>query len=328
MRQDSAFKRAFILLLIVLLPLLIAAGIQAQPVAAQTEQAKTDEAKTEEIKTQEEKSALAAERAQQQVEQLQAPLYSAFTERYVLDELKALRVDMAAQRVEFIQQITDRQIEAVDRSVSYATNTVSNFFYIIAAVSSVLVIVGWTSIREMKEKMGTLADKELRKLIGAYEDRLREIEQQLREKSTNIDENREAIERTKEIHALWLRAAQENSPTNKIAIYDQILALNPQDCEAITYKADAALETNEPQWAINLCQKALQLDPTNAHAFYQLACAHTTLTHFDDAIKFLTQALIIGDAHLDDFAKDPALQPLHHLPAFEKLLDEAAAKKA
>ena len=318
MRQDSAFKRAFILLLIVLLPLLVAAGIQAQPVAAQAEETKTAETK----------AALAAERAQQQVEQLQAPLYSAFTERYVLDELKALRVDMAAQRVEFIQQITDRQIEAVDRSVSYATNTVSNFFYIIAAVSSVLVIVGWTSIREMKEKMGILADKELRKLIGAYEDRLREIEQQLREKSTNIDENREAIERTKDIHALWLRAGQENSPTNKIAIYDQILALNPQDCEAITYKADAALETNEPQWAINLCQKALQLDPTNAHAFYQLACAHTTLTHFDDAIKFLTQALIIGDAHLDDFAKDPALQPLHHLPAFEKLLDEAAAKKA
>lgn len=316
MKQDSAFKRAFILLLIVLLPLLIAAGIQAQPAAAQTQ--------TEEAKTAAQQAA--AERAQQAVEQLQAPLYSAFTERYVLDELKALRVDMAAQRVEFIQQITDRQIEAVDRSVSYATNTVSNFFYIIAAVSSVLVIVGWTSIREMKEKMGTLADKELGKLIGAYEHRLREIEQQLQEKSTNIDENREAIERTKEIHALWLRAAQENSPANKIAIYDQILVLNPQDCEAITYKADAALETNEPQWAINLCQRALQLDPANAHAFYQLACAHTTLGHFDDAIKFLSQALIKGDARLDDFAEDPALQPLHPLPAFKQLLDEAAAK--
>jgi tetratricopeptide (TPR) repeat protein len=301
MKQDSAFKRAFILLLIVLLPLLFAAGIQAQSLP-------------------EEQTRAAAEQAQQTVEQLDAPLYSAFTERYILDELKALRTDMAAQRVEFIQQITDRQIEAVDRSVSYATNTVSNFFYIIAAVSSVLVIIGWTSIREMKEKMGSLADKELRKLIGAYEDRLREIEQQLREKSTYIDENREAIERTKEIHALWLRAAQESAPANKIALYDQILALNPKDCEALTYKADAALESNEPQWAINLCQRALQLDASNAHAFYQLACAHAALGHYDDAINFLTKALINGDARLDDFAKDPALQPLHHLPAFAELL--------
>ena len=156
---------------------------------------------------------------------------------------------------------------------------------------------------------------------------MREIELQLREKSTYIDENREAIEKTKEIHALWLRAAQENTPANKITIYDQILALNPRDCEALTYKADAALESNEPQWAINLCQRALQLDPANAHAFYQLACAHTALSHFDDAIQFLTQALINGDARLDDFAKDPALQPLHHLPAFEQLLHEKAAKK-
>lgn len=266
------------------------------------------------------------EKAQQHVEQLQAPLYSPFTERYILDELKSLRSDMAAQRVEFVQQITDRQIDAVDKSVSYATSTVSNLFYIIAAVSSVLVIVGWSSIRDMKEKMSSIADKELRKLIGVYEDRLREIEQQLREKSTYIDENREAIERTKEVHALWLRAAQENTPANKIAIYDQILTLNPRDCEALTYKADAALESNEPQWAINLCQRALQLDPANAHAFYQLACAHTALAHFDDAIRFLTQALINGDARLDDFAKDPALKPLHHLSAFEQLLNEKAAK--
>lgn len=267
-----------------------------------------------------------AEKARQHIEQLQAPLYSPFTERYILDELKSLRSDMAAQRVEFVQQITDRQIDAVDKSVSYATSTVSNLFYIIAAVSSVLVIVGWSSIRDMKEKMSNIADKELRKLIGTYEDRLREIEQQLREKSTYIDENREAIERTKEVHALWLRAAQENTPANKIAIYDQILNINPRDCEALTYKADAALESNEPQWAINLCQRALQLDPANAHAFYQLACAHTALAHFDDAIRFLTQALINGDARLDDFARDPALQPLHHLSAFEQLLNEKAAK--
>jgi tetratricopeptide (TPR) repeat protein len=262
-----------------------------------------------------------------QAESLKQPLYNPFIERYVLDELKQLRTDMAAQRVEFIQQITDRQIEAIDKSVSYATSTVSNFFYLIAAVSSVLVIIGWTSIREMKEKMGTLADKELRKLIGAYEQRLHEIEQELREKSTYIDENREAIEKTKEIHALWLRAAQESSPANKIAIYDQILTLNPRNCEALTYKADAALEANEPQWAINLCQRALQLDPSNAHAFYQLACAHTALAHIDEAIAFLTKALINGDARLDDFAKDPALQPLHHLPAFAQLLAETNLAK-
>jgi len=256
------------------------------------------------------------------VNSLEKPLYNPFVERYVLDELKALRTEMSAQRVEFIQQITDRQIDAVDKSVSIATTTISYFFYIIAAVSSVLVIIGWKSIREIKDKMNNLANEELSKIIIIYEDKLKDFESELNKKSAYIEENREAIEKTKDMHALWLRAAQEASPSNKITIYDQILALNPKDCEALSYKADAALESNEPQWAINLCQKALQLDPSNAHAFYQLACAYTTLGQFEEALSFLRKALIKGDATLDDFAKDPALEPLHELDAFKTLVME------
>jgi tetratricopeptide (TPR) repeat protein len=256
------------------------------------------------------------------INQLDKPLYNPFVERYVLDELKMLRMDMANQRVEFLQQITDRQIDAVDKSVSFATSTISYFFYVIAAVSSVLVILGWKSIRDIKEKMNNLANEELAKLIVIYENRLKEFETELNKKSDYIDENRMAIEKTQEIHALWLRAAQEATPANKITIYDQILTINPKDCEALTYKADAALESNEPQWAINLCQRALQLDPSNAHAFYQLACAHTALKHYDEALSFLKKALIKGDATLEDFAKDPALEPLHELSEFQSLLIE------
>ena len=257
------------------------------------------------------------------VDKLEKPLYNPFLERYVLDELKALRVDLSNQRQEFVQQITDRQIDAVDKSVSFATSTISYFFYIIAAVSSVLVILGWKSIRDIKEKMNSLANEEIAKLIIVYEKRLKEIETELHKKSEYIDENRQAIEKTQEIHALWLRAAQEAAPANKISIYDQILTINPKDCEALTYKADAALESNEPQWAINLCQRALQLDASNAHAFYQLACAHTVLKHYEEALMFLKRALDKGDARLEDFAKDPALEPLHELDEFQALLLES-----
>lgn len=261
------------------------------------------------------------------VDKLDRPLYNPFVERYVLDELKALRMDMSNQRVEFVQLVTDRQIDAVDKSVSFATSTITYFFYVIAAISSVLVIIGWKSIRDIKEKMNVLANEELAKVIMVYENRLKEIEQELNKKSSYIDENRLAIEKTQEIHALWLRAAQEVSPANKIAIYDQILSINPRDCEALTYKADAALETNEPQWAINLCQRALHLDSSNAHAFYQLACAHACLSHVDEALLYLKKALEKGDARLEDFAKDPALKSLHSLPGFDQLLNEKSSKK-
>ena len=66
---------------------------------------------------------------------------SPFVELYVLDELKQLRVDMAAQKNELLQQVVDREIKSIDRGVEYATDTISYFFYLIAGASSILVLV-------------------------------------------------------------------------------------------------------------------------------------------------------------------------------------------
>lgn len=261
------------------------------------------------------------DKAQKTIETLEKPLYSPFVERYVLDELKQLRTDQAKTKQELIQQIVDREHKSVDRAVTYATDTVTYFFYLIAAATSVLVLVGWTSIRDIKERVHSLADEEISKLIHEYESRLGIIEQQLQQKTRHIEENREEIELTKEVQSLWLRAQQDSSPTNKINIYDDILKLKHDDCEALTYKADAVLELGEPQWAANLCHQALKIDPDNSHAFYQLACAYTTMEQFEEALRFITEAINRRDSYLDDIRKDPTLQPLVNNEQFKKLSD-------
>jgi tetratricopeptide (TPR) repeat protein len=272
-------------------------------------------------------AAEAQQRAEQAVEEIEEPLYSPFIERYILDDLRSLRIELANQRAELIQQVVDRELSSVDRGVAYATNTVTYFFYLIAAVSSVLVLLGWNSLRDIKEKMGLVADEEVNKLINAYEVRLRSIEKQLTQKTQSIDANREEIERTQEIHSLWLRAGLEHSAANKIAIYDQILAIKPEDCEALTYKADVVLEQGEPQWSINLCQQALSIDSDNAHAFYQLACAHTALHHYDEAVHFLKEAIARAESYREELLYDPALEPLRDLPAVKELLGGHEARE-
>lgn len=249
---------------------------------------------------------------------------SPFVEFYVLEELKQLRKEMAQQKSELIQQIVDRELNSVDRGVTYATDTITYFFYLIAAASSVLVLIGWTSIRDIKERAHRFADQEITKLIETYEQRLHTIENQLNQKTELIEENREEIALTQEVHSLWLRAGQDISPQNKIAIYDQILKLHPEDTEALTYKADTVLELAEPQWAINLCNQALLIEPDNSHAFYQLACAYTALEQFDEAITYLKEALAGSESYRDELAVDEALQPLRNYPAFKKLLSQEA----
>lgn len=250
-----------------------------------------------------------------EVAELTAPLYNPFVERYVLDELKALRNDMHRDRVDLIEQFADRQISAVDKAVSYSYDTVTYFFYLIAAVSSIMVIVGWNSLREIKAKVHTEASGAVEGIVEKYELRLQALEQQLQNKSKVIDANREEIERNQERHALWLRASQESTPANKIPLYDNILALAPDDVEALTYKADAALEMNEPQWAISLCQQALRVEPDNSHAFYQLACAYSCMQQLDDASRYFLQALAINDAYRDELDRDPALESLRGYPS-------------
>jgi tetratricopeptide (TPR) repeat protein len=259
------------------------------------------------------------EKIQKMVAGLDKPLYSAFVERYVLDELKQLRIDQAATKHELIQQIVDREHHSVDRAVTYATDTVTYFFYLIAAATSVLVLVGWTSIRDIKERVHSLADEQISKLISEYEQRLAVIEKQLQQKTQHIEENREEIELTQDVQSLWLRAQQDSSPANKIKIYDEILKLRHDDCEALAYKADAVLELNEPQWAINLCHQTLRIDPENSHAFYQLACAYTAMEQLDEAIRYLVEALNREESYLTHVLEDPALEPLVNDERFKEL---------
>lgn len=262
-------------------------------------------------------------KAETKINQLDAPLYNPFIERYMLDEVKQLRADMAALKVELTRDVVDRELKVSAQAVTYATDTVTYFFYLIAAVSSVLVIVGWSSIRDIKDKVHSVADAEMAKLVDQYESRLELIEKQLKQKARHIEENREEIELTQEVQSLWLRAAQEANPYNKIAIYDQVLKLRPQDFEALTYKADAALELGEPLWALNLCNQALQIDAENSHAFFQLACAYTALEQFDEALKNLHKALEFStDSYPEALLADEALKPLAGLEAFQAIRNQ------
>lgn len=258
--------------------------------------------------------------AEEVVEALDAPLYNPFVERYVLDELKQLRIEQAQTKNELIQQIVDREHNSIDRGVTYATDTITYFFYLIAGATSVLVLVGWTSIREIKERVHSLADEEISRLVHQYEQRLEIIEKEVQKKTEHIQENKNEIELTQEVQSLWLRAQQESSPAGKIAVYDRLLTMRGDDCEALTYKADTVLELDEPQWAANLCHQALAIDPENCHAFYQLGCAYAAMGNLDESVSFLEKAIEKNESYRSEISTDPALEKLKGFEPFERVI--------
>ncbi|WP_108126542.1 TPR end-of-group domain-containing protein [Saccharospirillum mangrovi] len=262
------------------------------------------------------------------INNLDEPMYNPFIERYLLDEVRSLRQEMMNFRVEYSDKLNAKQLELATQSVTYSIDTITYFFYLIAGVTSLLVVVGYANIRDIKEKAHTYADREVTKLVSSYEKRLKALEQNLKEKTQVIEENREEIERTNEIHSLWLRASQETSAQGKIQVYDQILALRPFDTEALTYKADAALDLDETQWAISLSEQALDIDPEHGHAYYQMACAYAQQNDVKVALEYLEKAIGLAPSYRDEARTDASFKELRPLQEFKALTEVDAEGSA
>ena len=86
------------------------------------------------------------------------PVISQFRENWILGELRSLRQDMMEYRNDMNRIVTDRELEVADKAMGDATNTVTYFFYLIAGAASILALVGWSTIRDLKDNIRDLYD--------------------------------------------------------------------------------------------------------------------------------------------------------------------------
>ena len=243
-------------------------------------------------------------------------------ERYILDELKALRTDQQDLERRMIIQITDRELAVADKSLNYSNVTVTYFFYVIAAVASLVALIGWQSLKEMKQNTREMADKQLNKIAQDYEKKFLALERDLKRKTRIITENNREIVIINEVHNLWLRAQSVHTPEQKMDVYDEILKVRPGDLEALTYKADAAMEMREFHWALNLCNRVLEVDDQNAHALFQRACAYAQLGAEVQAIDDLQRSINASSSMRELVVEETDFDPLRGLERFEALLEE------
>lgn len=260
---------------------------------------------------------------------IQAPVLETSTiekpliERYILDELKATRHDLQDLERRMTIEITDRELSVADRSLSYAEQTVNFFFYIIAGVASLVALFGWKSLHEIRVNTIKKANTQIKMIAESYEEKFQTLEKELRRKTLRISDNHIEIEKINEIHNLWLRAQKSQTPEQKMAAYDAILKIRPGDLEALTSKADAAMELKEFHWALSICNRVLDMDDKNQDAFYQRACAYACLGVVDQAINDLEKA-IEGRSSLRELAsEEDDFENIRNNERFDTLINNA-----
>lgn len=241
-------------------------------------------------------------------------------ERYIFDELKSLRIDYQEMKTDVAEKIAQNKIQNNDRIIEYTTHTLNNIFYIVTIAASLLVLLGWRSIGDMKNSVNAEINKKIDHITQKYEERLTEMETKIKSRSEEIIANQEEISNTNVVHSLWMRAGLEKSNREKIKIYDQILDIKNNDVEALTYKADTLLDMDKTALALELSNKAIELDNNYSLAYWQRACANAELERYSEAIEDIRRAIAISNPLFDKINDEEHFAKLQNFDEFKKLI--------
>lgn len=241
-------------------------------------------------------------------------------ERYILDELKDLRIENLKLRTEVEKRISQNQVEQTDRAARYMTDTIVNVFYLIAAASSILIFAGWNSLRDIRSKTESIVESRIDKITQKYNTELETLQDTLTLQSKKILDNQNRIYNTQFIHSLWMRSNLETNPQSRIEIYDEILKLNSNDAEVYAYKADAVLDLDDYEWALNLSNKALEIDPEYGYAYWQRSCANAVLGNKKEALSDLQIAIQKSPNLKDEIESEELFENIKDTQEFKEML--------
>jgi len=242
-------------------------------------------------------------------------------ERYILDELKDLRIENMKLRNEIERRISQNEVQQTDRAARYMTDTIGNIFYLIAAATSILIFAGWNSLRDIRKKTETIVEERVNQITKKYNVRMESLQDEMTLQSEKILDNQNKIYNTQYIHSLWIRSNLETNPQSKIDIYDEIININADDAEVYAYKADAVLDMDEYEWALNLSNKAIEIDPEYGYAYWQRSCANAVLDNKNEAIVDLATAIQKSPNLKDEIESEELFENLKESDDFKKLLD-------
>ncbi|WP_186755304.1 tetratricopeptide repeat protein [Echinicola salinicaeni] len=255
-------------------------------------------------------------------DKLEEPLFKPFIERYILDELKTLRENQADLKKQTIEKITAAELNSADRAMKYTTDTTNNIFYIITIAASILVVIGWRSLSDIKRRVEQITEDKINKATTDYEKRLTELEIDLKKRTNELMKTQEKLAVTNQIQSIWRRVSIEDKIEEKIHLYDQILELVPNNVEALTYKADGLLDIGEIRWANSLSNQAIEIDPEYYLAYWQRACSNAKLGNKSEALKDLEMSIELSDLTKTELINEPMFDEIKESSKFNKILSK------
>ncbi len=243
-----------------------------------------------------------------------------FTEYFLLDEVRTLRINHETLRRDINQELNNRELRITDRALGYVANAVTYFSFFLTLALGMFAIFGWRTIKDLKNSAKSIVEKESEKLLDEFRTRLETIEKDLQNKGEEILQNQKELEKVQHINALWIQANRENDDRNKLDVLEQIRELEPENPEVLVAKAASYLRMDIPEQALDMCNAALEIASDHGSAIYNRACSYAQLGKQEEALQDLHYAIQLSEHYKETAKSDRDFEPLQKNKEFKELV--------
>lgn len=259
---------------------------------------------------------LVSEETSQEATQLIVPDDISWTQRFILTELKELRIQNETLRRELNEELNKRELATVDRALSYSGNTVNFLWLIITMAMAGFWLVGWRTMKDVRENLTQNFEKEVQKNVRSQQRKLEEFMQKFEEEqlsqSKEIIQNQEHLQRKQEAAFHWSQFNREEDPVQKLELLDKVWAAGLEEDELLIYVERSSIYVVLWLWdkALETAEKWLELSSENTSLLYTKAEALVMLEETDDALKVINNILVIKPGMKDEILEDATFENL------------------
>lgn len=235
-----------------------------------------------------------------------------FTKRYMLEEMKNLRIELEAIRREMQIEMNKKQIETIDKALSYSANTVNYFFVLITIAIMAIGIFWWKSIRDVKNRWNNSFEKEIQKSIYESQRKLQDLEKEQIRQSQKALLDQKNIMKKQESWYLWSQYNREESLREKLRLLEQISELSIEDELLSIQKEKSHLYIGLEMWekALNVCEDSLEAFENETTFLINQAIATLMLWEREEAVKVIHDAFVLDPGLKEDIIDSELLKPI------------------
>ena len=237
-----------------------------------------------------------------------------WTQRFILTEMKELRVDLEWLRRNIYNELNERELRTVDRALAYSGNTVNFLWLILTMAVTGFWLVGWKTMKDVRENLSKNFEKQVAKQVReqqkALETFMKNFQQEQLAESQEILKNQEYILKRQEIGYYWSQYNREENTQKRLELLDKIDSFQLEENTILILIEKVAIFSELWLWdkVLEVSELWLEIDSENATLMRYKALAFIMSWDIDAWLQEVKTLLALYPAMREEILGIPSFE--------------------